>query len=219
MKTTQILIVDDHPAMRYGLAQLIDKEPDLEVCGEAEDRPTVLAALQRTPPDFILLDIALKDKSGTGLDLIRDIQSRLGDIPILIVSMHDEALYAERALRAGARGYLMKQEPVREVITAIRRMLDGGVYLSSEMNNALLLRHVGPARKPAKLDPTECLSNREFEVFRLIGKGMQPREIGGALNLSTKTVEAHRLNMRKKLGLADARELAGFAVDWTHRNP
>jgi DNA-binding NarL/FixJ family response regulator len=218
MEKTRILVVDDHPAMRHGLAQLINKEDDLEVCCEAEDRSSVLAAVQNLAPDFILLDIALKDKSGTGLDLIRDIHNHLSEAPILVMSMYDETLYAERALRAGALGYLMKQEPVREVVNAIRRILEGGVYLSETMNNILLLRHVGPDSEPDNLDPTECLSRREFEVFHLVGNGMQPREIADALNLSTKTVETHRLNIRKKLGLANASELTRFAIAWIRRN-
>ncbi len=219
MKRTRILIIDDHPAMRHGLAQLIDQEFDFEVCGEAEDRTSALDAITRSSPDFILLDIALKDKSNTGLDLIHDIQTRLGDIPILVVSMHDEALYAERALRAGARGYLMKQEPIRQILVAIRQILAGGVYLSEAVNTSLLLGHVGSISKPDKADRIDSLSSREFEIFRLIGNGMQPREIAAALNLSAKTVESHRSNMRKKLGFPSARELALYAVDWTRRNP
>ncbi len=218
MKVTKILIVDDHPAMRHGLAQLIGREPDLEVCGEAGTRSEVMDAVSTSPPDFVVLDIALKDKSSTGLDLIRDIHKRLGPIPILIVSMHDESLYAERALHAGARGYLMKQEPVRQVIAAVRRILAGGVYVSEEMNAALLRQHVGPNQNGASMTPVERLSGREFEVFRLIGKGLQPREIGTELFLSTKTVETHRLNMRRKLGFANASDLTRFAVDWFRSN-
>ena len=214
---TRVLVVDDHPAMRHGLAQLIDGEPDLEICGEAADRRSMLAAMGRAAPDLVVLDIALKDRSSSGLDLIADLRAQLGDVPILVYSMHEEALYAERALRAGARGYLMKQEPVREVLVAIRHILAGGVYVSQSINKSLLLQHVGLKQKPATNDPSASLTGREFEVFRLIGNGLQPRGIAEALNLSVKTVETHRLNIRRKLGLAKAAELTRLAVEWVHR--
>lgn len=213
---TRILLIDDHPAMRHGLAQLIDAEPDLEVCGEAEDRASLLDRLVDTTPDLIVLDIALRDRTCSGLDLVPDIRSRLGEVPILIYSMHDEAFYAERALRAGARGYLMKQEPVRQVIVALRLILEGGVYLSPEINRSLLMRHVGPAAATGRPDPATSLTGRQFEVLRLIGRGLQPREIAGAMNLSVKTVETHRRNIRRRLNLADAAALTRFAVDYVH---
>ncbi len=216
-QATRILLVDDHPAMRHGLAQLIAGEPDLEICGEAEDRQSMMAAIDKSPPDLVVLDIGLKNRECSGLDLIEDIRARLGEIPILIFSMHDEALYAERALRAGARGYLMKQESVREVVVAIRQILAGGIYLSQEIKESLLKQHVGPGPQPDAADPASCLTCREFEVFRLIGEGLQPREIGEALFVSTKTVETHRINIRRKLGLQNAAELTRLAVKWVHR--
>lgn len=218
MKTKRVLLVDDHPAMRHGLAQLIENEPDLEVCCEADDRASALKLLRTGNPDLIVLDIALKDKATSGLDLIQDIRSRCPQIPILMVSMHNEALYAERALRAGARGYLMKQEPVREVIVAIRRILEGGVYLSTAMSDAMLLKHVANIKSAVHKDPIESLSNREFEVFRLVGQGLQPRQIAEQLHLGVKTVETHRLNIRKKLGLPNAAALTRFAVEWMREN-
>lgn len=214
---TRILVVDDHPAMRHGLAQLIAGEPGLEICGEAEDRQSMIGAIDRSPPDLIVLDIGLKDRSCSGLDLIEDIRARLGEVPILIFSMHDESLYAERALRAGARGYLMKQESVREVIVAIRQILAGGVYASQGFKESLVKQRVGSKPQPDDGDPATRLTNREFEVFRLIGEGLQPREISNALFLSVKTVETHRINIRKKLGLQNAAELTRLAVKWVHR--
>lgn len=216
MEKIKILIVDDHPAMRHGLAQLIGMEPDMEVVAEAGDCPETLAAIREKIPDFVILDIALKGVSG--LDLIFDIHQLAGPIPILVYSMHDETLYAERALHAGARGYLMKQEPVRQILTAIRRILKEGIYVSEEMNRVLLLRHIGhPSEKPDYSSSTGQLTERERQVFQLVGKGLQPREIAEKLNLSVKTVETHRMNIRKKLGLPDASALALYAVEWVHK--
>jgi len=216
-KITRILIVDDHPAMRHGIAQLIANEKDLDVCGEAGDRREALNAIDRDPPDFVVLDIALKDRDRTGLDLIYDIHARAGQIPILIYSMHEETIYAERALRAGARGYLMKQEPARRIIVAVRKIINDGIYVSDLINHKILLRHIGsPGKQQAPATPEDCLSGREFEVFRLIGKGLQPRDIAQKLYLSTKTVETHRMNIRKKLGKANAAEVTRYAVEWSH---
>lgn len=215
-----VLIVDDHPAMRQGLATLIEKTAGLTVCGEAGSRRETLAELQRRRPDFVLLDIALGESESSGLDLISEIHAHAGPVPILVYSMHDEMLYAERALRMGARGYLMKRESVRQIAVAVRRILDGGIYLSEAMNQRMLARQVGSAlgEPAAGPHPPERLSAREFEVFRLVGNGLRPREIADALFLSVKTVETHRMNIRKKLGLADASALARFAVQWFHRN-
>ena len=214
---TRILVVDDHPAMRHGLVQLIASEPDLEICGEAEDRQTMLEAIGRASPDLVVLDIALTDRSCSGLDLIADIRMQLGAVPILVYSMHDEALYAERALRAGARGYLMKQEPVRDVVAAIRIILEGGVYVSETISKSLLRQHVGQKPRIEATNPAACLTDREFEVFRLVGQGLQPREIAEALARSVKTVESHRLNIRRKLGLDSAAALTRYAIEWVHR--
>ncbi len=218
MSATKIMLVDDHPAMRHGLAQLINAEADLDVCGEADDRPGAMAVFERRRPDLVVVDVALKDSSSSGLDLVCDLRARRADLPILVYSMHDEALYAERALRMGARGYLMKQQPVRELLVAVRRVLDGGVYVSPAITSRLLLRHVGDTRGPLVTDPTACLSSREFEVFRLIGKGLPPREIGEVLHLSPKTIETHRQNIRKKLGLMNASELTRRAVEWGRKS-
>ena len=218
---TRVFLVDDHPAMRHGIAQLVAKENDLEICGEAGDRRETLNAIASDPPDLIVLDIALKDPDRTGLDLVSEIHACVGPVPILIYSMHDEKIYAERALRAGARGYLMKQEPVRRIIHAIRAIIKDGIYVSEQIGRRILLKHIGasPEQQPS-VTPEDCLSEREFEVFRLIGKGLQPREIAEKLCLSTKTVETHRMNIRKKLGMANASEVIQYAVEWsqmTHR--
>lgn len=212
--TTRVLIVDDHPAMRHGLSQLIENEPDLTVCGDAGCRNEALSAFDSGDPDLVLLDISMDAAAGSGIDLIPDFLTRDETVGILIYTMHDEKVYAERALRAGARGYLMKQRPVPEIIEAIRSVRNGDVYLSAEIRRELLLRHVGPDWKKSAPSPVECLSEREFEVLRLIGQGLPPREIAGALFLSTKTVETHRLNIRKKLGFKNAAELRRFAVSW-----
>ena len=213
---TRVFIVDDHPAMRHGIAQLIAHEKDFAISGEAGDRRETLDAIANDPPDIIVLDIALKDPDRTGLDMIPEIHASVGPVPILIYSMHDERMYAERALRAGARGYLMKQEPVRRILEAIRRIIDDGIYVSDAMTRKLLLGHIGPyCDQPEPITPEDCLSGREFEVFRLIGKGLQPREIAQKLCLSTKTVESHRMNIRKKLDMANASEVTKFAVEWS----
>jgi len=213
---TRVFLVDDHPAMRHGIAQLVAKENDLEVCGEAGDRRETLNAIAGDPPDLIILDIALKDPDRTGLDLVSEIHACVGPVPILIYSMHDEKMYAERALRAGARGYLMKQEPVRRIIHAIRAIIKDGIYVSEQIGRRILLKHIGasPEQQPS-VTPEDCLSEREFEVFRLIGKGLQPREIAEKLCLSTKTVETHRMNIRKKFGMANASEVIQYAVEWS----
>jgi DNA-binding NarL/FixJ family response regulator len=215
-KKTRIFLVDDHPAMRHGIAQLVARENDLEVCGEAGDWRETLNAIAGDSPDFIILDIALKDTDRTGLDLISEIHACVGPVPILIYSMHEEKIYAERALRAGARGYLMKQEPVRRIIHAIRAIIKDGIYVSEEISRRILLKHIGvsPEQQPS-VTPEDCLSEREFEVFRLIGKGLQPREIAEKLSLSTKTVETHRMNIRKKFGMANASEVIQYAVEWS----
>jgi DNA-binding NarL/FixJ family response regulator len=215
---TKILVVDDHPAVRHGLVQLLGSEPDLEICGEADDRRSMLAAIERAAPDLVVLDVGLKDKSSSGLDLIADIHARLGEASILVYSMHDEVLYAERALRSGARGYLMKQEPVREVLVAIRHILAGEIYVSRDIKRSLLLQHVGGKPESSAHDPVEILTAREFEVFRLIGQGWPPREIAKTLNLSVKTVETHRLNMRRKLDLDNAAALTRLAVRWMRQS-
>ncbi|MDE3069060.1 MAG: response regulator transcription factor [Verrucomicrobiota bacterium] len=206
----RVLIVDDHPMMRKGLAQLIDDEPDLKVDGEADTAGQALDALAARKFDLILLDISLPDKNG--LELIKDILTLRPGLPILVVSMHDEATYAERVLRAGGRGYLMKQEGGKKLLEAIRQVLDGRIYLSERMAAHIL--EIFSGRRAETVSPMERLSDREFEVFQLIGQGLGTREVATRLHLSVKTVEVHRGNIKKKLKLKSATDLVRQAVRW-----
>jgi len=206
-----VLIVDDHPMMRTGLAQLIDNEPDLKVSAEADNAGQALDAIARQPFDLILLDISLPDKNG--LELIKDIQSLKPGLPILVVSMHDELLYAERVLRAGGRGYIMKQEGGKKFLEAIRQVLNGKVYVSEKMS-ARILENVSGRHGEAPASSVERLTDREFEVFQLIGQGKSTRDIAQRLRLSMKTVEVHRANIKKKLKLKTATDLVSHAIRW-----
>ncbi len=207
----KILIVDDHPMMREGLAQLINQEPDLKVCGEAERAGEALEGVARWKPDLVLADISLPDRSG--LELIKDLQSLQGGLPVLVISMHDESIYAERVLRAGGRGYVMKQEGGKKLMEAIRQVLAGRIYVSDKML-AKILEMFSGARPQANQSPMEKLTDREFEVFQLVGQGKSTREIAARLHLSVKTVEVHRLNAKTKLELRSASELIRYAVRW-----
>lgn len=202
------MIVDDHPVVREGLRQLIDHEAALMVCGEAEDAAATLSSVDRLNPDLIILDLSLK--GGSGLDLLDQLQSRYPSLPVLVLSMHDEALYAERVLRAGARGYIMKHEATGTVITAIRRVLEGRVYLSDRASDRLLQNMVGAPEGPAF--SIKRLSGREFEVFRLFGKGHTTREIAEQLNVSMKTIDTHRERIKVKLNLRTTAELVQASV-------
>jgi DNA-binding NarL/FixJ family response regulator len=207
----RVLIVDDHPMMRTGLAQLIDNEGDLKVCAEAENAGQAMDIAVSQTLDLILLDISLPDKSG--LELIKDIRVLKPGLPILVVSMHDESLYTERVLRAGGRGYIMKQEGGKKLIQAIRQVLNGQIYVSEKMSAGILETFSG-RRAEAAISPVQQLSDREFEVFQLIGQGKSTREIAAHLHLSAKTVEVHRLNIKKKLKLKTATDLVRQAVRW-----
>ncbi len=221
-KKTRILIVDDHPAMCQGIAMLVANEPDFSVCGEASDRQAAMNAIEREIPDLVILDISLKDGDFAGLDLIPDIHAMAGPIPILIYSMHDEMRFALKALQAGARGYLMKQAPARYILAAIRRLLETGVYVSDAVNRQVLMDQVGTALTEESSgfsrNAMTTLSRREQDVFTLVGKGLPPREIATELNISAKTVESHRRNIRKKLGISNASAMIRFAVDWIRQH-
>jgi DNA-binding NarL/FixJ family response regulator len=208
---TQILIVDDHPIVRQGLVELVNHEDDFAVCGQAEDYHEALRAVGQLNPDMAVVDISLKETSG--LELIRDIHSRHPDLPILALSMHDETLYAERALRAGAMGYIMKQEATENVIAAIRRVLAGEIYVSDRMASRMV-RKLVTGQPVANASPVDCLSDRELEVFRLIGRGHGTRQISERLCLSVKTIETYRAHIKDKLNLADAAELLQYAIRW-----
>jgi DNA-binding NarL/FixJ family response regulator len=205
----RILIVDDHPMMREGLRTLISREHDLAICGEAETAGQALDAVANLKPDLVLADISLPGRNG--VELIKDIRSLQPAVLMLVISMHDESLYAERVLRAGARGYIMKQESGPTMIQAIRQVLAGRIYLSGKMS-ARILENV--AGKRAKASPIERLSDREFEVFQLIGRGKSTVQIAEELHLSTKTVEAHRAQVKAKLDLRNMPELISFASRW-----
>ncbi len=207
----RLLIVDDHPMMRTGLAQLIDNERDLKVCAEADNAGQALDIAVSQTLDLILLDISLPDKNG--LELIKDLRALKPGLPILVVSMHDESLYTERVLRAGGRGYIIKQEGGKKLLLAIRQVLNGQIYVSEKMSAGILETFSG-RQAEAGVSPVQQLSDREFEVFQLIGQGKSTREIAVHLHLSAKTIEVHRLNIKKKLKLKTATELVRHAVRW-----
>jgi DNA-binding NarL/FixJ family response regulator len=210
-QSARILIVDDHPVVRRGLAQLIADEPDMEVFGEAATGAEALKCLDDLQPDVVIVDISLKDSHG--IELIKQIKARDDQVKMLVWSMHDESLYAERALRAGAMGYLNKEEPIDRVIEAIRQVLRGHVHLSSKMVEKLLHRAVSGS-EPHERSNIETLSDRELEVFELIGQGLTTREIAKKLHLSIKTIETYRENVKSKLDLKTGGELTRHAVQW-----
>jgi DNA-binding NarL/FixJ family response regulator len=207
----KVLIVDDHPMMRQGLAQLINNEPDLSAFGEAENAQQALECVARSRPDLVLADISLPDKHG--LELIKDLQALHPGLPVLVVSMHDESLYAERVLRAGGRGYIMKQEGGKKMLEAIYTVLNGQIYVSEKMS-AKILEIFSGRRSESSRSPIEKLTDREFEVFQLIGQGKGTRQIAEILHVSVKTIEVHRFHIKDKLELSDAPSLVRFAVRW-----
>ncbi len=207
----QILIVDDHPLMRKGLAMIISAEPDLSVCSQASKAEEALEAMEKLKPDMAVIDVSLPGMSG--LELTKHILAMKPDMLILVVSRHDEALYAERAIRAGARGYIMKMVAGEEILKAVRRVLNGGIYVSDEINDRLLVG-MASGHKQLNQSPLEVLSDRELEVFELTGRGMGTREIAERLYLSVKTVESYRARIKNKLNLSNATELMLHAVQW-----
>lgn len=208
----RILIVDDHPMMRHGIAQLIAAEPDLAVCGEAENARDAFDVVGILKPDLVLADISLPGKNG--LEMLKDFQAILPTLPVLVVSTHDETLYAERVLRAGGRGYIMKQEGGLKLIQAIRHVLGGNIYVSDEISTGILESFSG-RRTGSEGSPMEKLSDREFEIFRLVGQGQGTKDIAHKLHLSAKTVDVHRANIKTKLKLTSSPELIRYAVRWT----
>ena len=206
-----VLIVDDHPLLRDGLARVINQQPDLAVCGEAADARAGLAAAAKLRPDVVIADLTMDE--GNGLDLIKDLHLRQPGLPVLVLSMHHENLYAERAVRAGARGYVMKREPVAAVLAALRKVLAGQMALSDAIVRRLL---DAPARvrKSAAASPAEVLSDRELEVFRLFGNGMGTRPIAKQLHLAVSTVESYRSGIKQKLGISGATELVARAAQF-----
>lgn len=212
----KILIVDDHPIMRRGLAELINLEKDLVVCGEAEGVQPALELIKVLKPDVALVDLSLKNESG--LELIKDIQVRFPKVLILVLSMHDELFYAERVLRAGAKGYIMKQQATNQVLVAIRRILGGDVYLSDAMSSKVLRKISGDKDKKAG-STVDRLSDRELEVFRMIGTGIGTRQIAERLSRSVKTIETYREHIKLKMNYKDSSELVQNAIQWLQSNP
>jgi DNA-binding NarL/FixJ family response regulator len=207
----RVLLVDDHPFMRAGLGQLIERQPDLTVSGEAGNPTEALQAIAKTKPDIVLTDLTMPGRSG--LEFVKDVLATAPGLSVLVVSMHDEVVYAERALRAGARGYIMKEAGGEALLAAIRQVLRGEVYVSPTMS-ARILEGLS-ARKPrGSASPIEKLTDREFEIFQLIGQGKSTRDIAGQLHLSTKTVDVHRSHIKEKLELKDATALIRHAVRW-----
>ena len=212
----RILIVDDHPVVRLGIRQAISTDPRLTVSGEAASSDEAIEAIRHLRIDLVIVDLSLK--SGAGLSLIRTLRDVSPDLPVLVLSMHDEVLFAERAIKAGARGYIMKQEAIDGLVGAIHRVLSGAIYLSESMSQRLLER-VSRDVRPSSTRPTrgdlELLSNRELEVLELIGRGFNTSEIAERLNVSVKTVETYKANLKTKLNLKDSSELIRYAASWT----
>jgi DNA-binding NarL/FixJ family response regulator len=208
---SKILVVDDHPMIRKGIVSLIDDQEDLVICGQAEDAPEALKAISETKPDIVVLDISLK--SSSGIELMKSIKAQYPKLPVLILSMHNEELYAERALRAGAVGYIMKREASENLLTAIRHVLDGQIYVSDKISKRLL-RKLSRGKADVVASPIDNLSDRELEVFQMIGQGYGTRQIAEKLYLSVKTIETYRTHIKEKLNLANADELRQYAIQW-----
>ena len=210
-RKSQVFIVDDHPLVREGLTNLINGQNDLIVCGEAKDSAQAIKGIAKARPDVALIDISLENESG--LELVKQLGSQFPQVALIILSMHDEALFAERALRAGARGYVMKHETSKSVLASIRRVLGGGVYVSDRIVNRLA-RRLTSSRQPVASSPLERLSDRELEIFRLLGQGRTTSQIAGDLNLSLKTVQAYCARAKEKFGVTSLTELLRAAIQW-----
>lgn len=208
---TRIFIVDDHPLLRRGLAELINREPDMMFCGEAEDSPSAIKAISQLKPDLVIVDISLKGYNG--IELIKNIKAFDPKIQILVLSMHDESIYAMRVLKAGAKAYVMKQEVVDKVMEAVRRIRAGKVFVSERVASRML-DQVVVGGDPAPDSPVDLLSDRELEIVNMIGSGLPTREIAAKLHISIKTVESHRARIKEKLNLQNAIQLVQFCVRW-----
>ena len=208
----KILLVDDHEIVRRGIASLFDAQPEFEICGEADDVDTAMAAIEQCKPDLILLDLSLK--TGDGLEVLRRLRTEHPHVLTLVLSMYDESIYAERALRAGAKGYVRKVDVAQTIMAAIRKVLSGQVYLSENVASKMLTQ-LSAGRTAAPSMPTERLSDRELQVLRCIGRGLSNREIGDELFISAKTVESHREHIKDKLGLASSGDLLRYAIEFT----
>jgi DNA-binding NarL/FixJ family response regulator len=211
VKKYRVLVVDDHPLFRKGVVQLLQDEPDMEVRAQAGTSSEAISAVRRNDVDLAVIDISLEG-GPDGIELTKSIRAERPRLPVLILSMHDETLYAERALRAGARGYVMKREALDQFITAVRTVLRGEIFISPTMSNRMVYDHIHGTSDSRS--PVDRLSDRELEIFQLIGKGHDVHEIARGLHLSEKTVEAHRAHIKEKLNLANAREVTRFATNW-----
>ena len=210
-RARRVLIVDDHPIVRQGLRRVMETEEDLTVCGEAETARDAKTAIKELNPDVVIADISLKQ--GDGIELVRDVRAHYPQLPILVLSMHDETIYAERMLSAGANGYIMKQAASEQFLISLRRVLDGGIYVSEAVGNNMIQKFAaGGAYISA--NPIDRLSNRELQILHMIGKGMSTRETAHSLNLSIKTVESHRQRIKRKLNLTTGTQLVQYAVNW-----
>jgi DNA-binding NarL/FixJ family response regulator len=206
-----VLIVDDHPIVRQGLRRLIEQEEELSVCGEAETTREAKTAIRELKPDVVIVDISLKQ--GDGIELVKDARAHHPQLPILVLSMHDETIYAERMLSAGANGYIMKQAASDQFLVALRRVLDGGIYVSEPVGNSMIQKFAsGGAYISA--NPIDRLSNRELQILHMIGRGLSTRQAAETLNLSVKTVESHRQRIKRKLNLSTGSQLVQYAVNW-----
>ena len=212
----RVLVVDDHPVFRHGIISLVNAEPDFVVCGEAEGPDAALQAVKQLKPDVVLLDISLNQANG--IDLVAQLKAAQPGLPVLMLSMHDDSLYALRALRAGASGYVMKREALTLVLAGLRTVLKGDVYLSPRFSDRLVFKAI-QSREGGKGSPIDKLSDRELEVLKLLGSGLGTKEIAKQLILSAKTVETHRAHIKEKLKLRDAQEMVRFAIEWvTHES-
>lgn len=213
-KKARVLLADDHAVVRFGIAQLINRQEDMEVCGEEADAAHALTAIEKLKPDLVIADISLKDSSG--LELMRNLKVQFPKMAILVLSVHDEAIYAEMAFRAGALGYLMKGAEVDTILTAIRRVLGGNIYVSEALGTKMLQKQIR-GQGDTLVSPAENLSDRELEVFQLIGRWKGTRQIADELHLSIKTIEYYREQLKKKLGLGNATELTQAATAWVQK--
>ncbi len=208
----KVLIIDDHPIFCLGMSELINKEDDLLVCASVESAKKACPAIKQHQPDLAIIDISLKD--GNGIDLVQEIKKHFSGLPMLVLSMYDESLYAERALMAGASGYIMKQEAIASVVEAIRRVLAGDIYASSSVKEKVFKRLTTSSQSGDSTSPLDILTNRELEVLRLIGEGFSTKEIADRLHLSIKTIGTYRENIKEKLNLKHFTGLVKFAVHW-----
>jgi DNA-binding NarL/FixJ family response regulator len=213
-RVRRVLIVDDHPIVRQGLRRVMENEEDLEVCGEAETARDARAAIKELNPDVMIADVSLRQ--GDGIELVRDVRAHHPQLPILVLSMYDEAIYAERMLAAGANGYIMKQAASEQFLIALRRVLDGSIYVSEAVGNNMIQKFAAGGSY-ISTNPIDRLSNRELQILHMIGKGMSTREAAQSLNLSIKTVESHRQRIKRKLNLSTGTQLVQYAVNWFTR--